>query len=63
MAEMLAENLVVEEIAHRLRINSGKTSDKTAMDPLSIFQAVLPRVKRLAERRVPLIHLKLMTDF
>lgn len=63
MAEMLAENLVVEEIAHRLRINSGKTPDKTTLDPLSIFQAVLPRVKRLAERRVPLIHLKLMTDF
>jgi dGTP triphosphohydrolase len=64
MAEMLAENLIVEEITHRLRMNRGKTpTDKTAMEPLNIFQAVLPRVKRLAERRIPLIYLKLITDF
>jgi hypothetical protein len=64
MAEMLAENLIVEEIAHRLRMNRGKKpTDKAAMEPLDIFQAVLPRVKRLAERRIPLIHLKLITDF
>lgn len=63
MAEMLAENLIVEEIAHRLRMNRGKTLDKNSLEPLSIFQAVLPRVQWLAERKIPLIHLKLMADF
>jgi hypothetical protein len=63
MTEMLAENLIVEEITHRLRRNNGKTLDKNTMEPLNVFQAVLPRVQRLTERRIPLIHLKLMTYF
>ncbi len=63
MAEMLAENLIVEEITHRLRRNRGKTLDKNTLEPLNVFQAVLPRVQRLTERKIPLIHLKLMTDF
>jgi hypothetical protein len=64
MAEMLAENLIIEEIAHRLRMNRGKApADKTTIEPLKIFQAVVPRVQRLAKRRIPLIHLKLMTEF
>ena len=64
MAELIAENLIIEEIAYRLKMNSGKTpTDKIALEPWSILQAVLPRVKRLTERRIPLIHLKLMMDF
>ena len=59
MAEMLAENLIIEEIAHRMTRTSGKIN----LEPWSIFQEVLPRVKRLAVRRIPLIHLKLITDF
>jgi len=63
MAELIAENLIIEEIAYRLKMNSGKTpTDKTVLEPWSILQEVLPRVKRLTERRVPLIHLKLMMD-
>ena len=59
MAEMLAENLIIEEIAHRMTRTSGKIN----LEPWSIFQEVLPWVKRLTVRRIPLIHLKLMTDF
>ena len=63
MAEMIAENLIIEELAHRLKMNKGKTStNKIALEPWSILQEVLPRVKRLAERRIPIIHLKLMMD-
>ena len=63
MAELIAENLIIKEIAHRLKMNNGKTpTDKIALEPWSIYQALLPRIKRLTERRVPLIHLKLMTD-
>lgn len=63
MAELIAENLIVEEIAHRLKMNKGKHSiDKIILDPLSIFQEIIPRVNRLTERRTPIIHLKLMID-
>jgi hypothetical protein len=62
MAEMIAENLIIEEIAHRLRMNRGKPTSKITLEPWSILQAVLPRLKRLTERRTPLIHLKLTTD-
>ena len=63
MADLLAENLIIEEIAFRLKMNGGKTpKDKTMLDPWFILQEVSPRVKSLAERKAPLIHLKLMTD-
>jgi hypothetical protein len=63
MAELIAENMIIEEIAYRLKMNKGKApTDKTVLDPWSIFQEVSPRVKSLAERKTPLIHLKLMTD-
>jgi hypothetical protein len=63
MAELIAENLIIEDIAHRLRMNSGKRSTgKIALEPWNILQEVLPQVKRLTERRVPIIHLKLMMD-
>lgn len=63
MAELIAENLIIEEIAYRLKMNRGKrSSDKIALEPWNILQEVLPRVKRLTERKVPIIHLKLMMD-
>ena len=63
MADLIAENLIIEEIAFRLKMNDGKTpTDKTLLDPLNILQEVSPRVKSLAERKTPLIHLKIMTD-
>jgi hypothetical protein len=63
MAELIAENLIIEQIACRLKMNKGKASDdKISLEPWSILQAVLPQVKRLIAKRNPLIHLKLMTD-
>jgi hypothetical protein len=63
MPELIAENLVIEEIAFRLKMNGGKTpKDKTMLDPWIILQEVSPRVKSLAERKAAIIHLKLMTD-
>jgi hypothetical protein len=63
MPELIAENLIIEELAFRLKMNRGKTpKDKTLLDPWIILQEVSPRVKSLAERKTPLIHLKLMTD-
>jgi hypothetical protein len=63
MTGLIAENLIIEEIAHRLKMKSRKTpTDKIVLEPWSLLQTVLPRIKRLTERRIPLIHLKLMTD-
>jgi hypothetical protein len=63
MADLIAENMIIEEIAYRLKMNKGKTpTDKTVLDPWSILQEVSPRVRSLAERKTPLIHLRLMTD-
>lgn len=64
MADMIAENLIIEEITSRLRMNKGQASEaKTMLDPWSIFQQVAPRIKTLAKRKMPIIHLKLLTDF
>ncbi len=63
MTELIAENLIIEEIGFRLKINGKKKpTEKTLLDSWSIFQEVSPRVKSLAERKTPIIHLKLMTD-
>lgn len=63
MADLIAESLIIEEIAYRLKMNGRKTpTDKATLEPWQILQEVLPRVKRLTERKTPLIHLKLMMD-
>jgi hypothetical protein len=63
MAELIAENLIIEEIAYRLKEDkSGTLKDRVNLEPWHIFQNVSPQVKRLTERKTPLIHLRLMTD-
>lgn len=63
MSELIAENLILEEIAHRIKMNKGKNPmDESILDPWSIFQELIPRVNRLTERSTPIIHLKLMVD-
>lgn len=63
MPELIAENLVVEQIAFTLKMNDGKAAaDNGALEPWQIFRDVLPQVKSLAERKTPLIHMKLMTE-
>jgi len=63
MAELIAENLIIEEMAARMRMNKTKApDDQITLDPWDLFQNVSPQVKRLIDRKTPLIHLKLMTD-
>lgn len=63
MPELIAENLVVEQIAYRLKMNDREApGDKASLEPWQIFRDVLPQVKSLAERKTPLIHMKLMTE-
>jgi hypothetical protein len=63
MPELIAENLVIEQIASRLKRGKRNAStSKTNMKPWQILQAVLPHVNSLAKKKTPLIHMKLMTD-
>jgi hypothetical protein len=63
MPELIAENLVIEQIAYRLKMRKEKApASKTAMKPWEILHAVLPQVNSLAKKKTPLIHMKLMID-
>ena len=63
MINLIAKNMIIEEIALRINMNKGRTqtTDNT-FEPWNIFQAILPRVKSLVKRKTPLIHLRLLTD-
>jgi hypothetical protein len=62
MPELIAENLVIEQIAVRLKPTSSKESDSKTdeLKPWQILQEVLPNVNRLAKKKMPLIHMKVM---
>ena len=62
MAELIAENLIVEDIAYHMRMSKGKMPTDQTLKPWNILQEVSPRIKRLTERRTPIIHLKLLMD-
>jgi hypothetical protein len=59
MAALIAENLIIEEIAARLKMNEENPSENASLDSWDIMQEVLPRIKQITERKTPLIHLKL----
>jgi hypothetical protein len=63
MVELIAENMIIEEITSRLKAKkTNNFLNKTLFDPLSIYQQVAPRIKNLSERKKPIIHLKLLID-
>jgi hypothetical protein len=58
MIEFIAENLIIEEIAKRIR-KSSKNMISIAPDPLSIYNAVSARITRLPKERGPLVYLNI----
>lgn len=63
MPELIAENLVIEQIEHRLNMKTKQWSaSNITIKPWQILHDVLPRVNSLAKRKKPLIHMKLMID-
>ncbi|MBS7635480.1 hypothetical protein KEJ34_08395 [Candidatus Bathyarchaeota archaeon] len=58
MIEPIAENLIVEEIARRIR-KDDKSLIPAALDPLSIYNAVGGRISLLPKERGPLIYLNI----
>ena len=63
MVNLIAENLIIEEIAQRLKANDkNEPTNWTTLNPLEIFQEVVPRINKLTERKIPIIHLRLMID-
>ena len=63
MPELIAENLIIEELTARMRLNKRKAPrDKISLESWDLFQNVSPQVKKLSKRKIPLIRLKIMTD-
>lgn len=61
MAGLIAENLIIEEIARQLTRGSGKKSMKNiGLNPAEILPGVLSKAKTLSDRKTPLIYLKIM---
>ncbi|MBS7653624.1 hypothetical protein KEJ43_00920 [Candidatus Bathyarchaeota archaeon] len=58
MIEPIAENLIVEEIARRIR-KDDKSLIPAALDPLSIYSSVGSRISMLPKERGPLIYLNI----
>ena len=58
MASYIAENLIIEEIARRLR-NSNVDSKNLRLDPLDIYNALSRRVLEIRRERGPLIYLRI----
>ncbi|NIR86155.1 hypothetical protein GWO13_00745 [Candidatus Bathyarchaeota archaeon] len=63
MAEFIAETFIIQEIAQQLNRHSGKTSiDEISLNPAEILQGLLARVKKLTDRKSPVIYLKIKLD-
>jgi hypothetical protein len=58
MVEFIAENLIIEEIAKRIR-KTDKNVIPIAPDPLSIYNAVSARITRLPKEKGPLVYLNI----
>lgn len=56
MAELIAENLIVEEIAKRSR-GMNQDLSPVVLDPLDIFNSLTRRISRLRKEKRPLIYL------
>ncbi len=56
MPEVIAENLIVEEIAKRSR-EISEESKPAMMDPLDIFNSLSQRISKLPQEKRPLIYL------
>jgi len=58
MIEFIAENLIVEEIAKRIR-KTSKDLNIVAIDPLKIYNALSARISRLPKEKGPLVYLNI----
>ena len=56
MARLIAETLIIEEIAHQLNRYGGKT----VLNPAEILQGLITKVETLPNRKSPIIYLKIM---
>lgn len=58
MAEQIAENLIVEEIAKNIpRTDEGR--EMTSLNPLEILNNLTPRISRLSKEKGPLVYLRI----
>lgn len=63
MVPLIAESLIIDEIAHELNRNRGKQSIKTnLLNPAEMVQNLLAKIKTLSKRKIPLIYVKISVD-
>jgi len=63
MVPLIAESLIIDEIAHELNRNRGKKSIKTnLLNPAEMVQNLLAKIKTLSKRKIPLIYVKISVD-
>jgi hypothetical protein len=58
LAQVIAENLIIEEIAKRSRSLEGDVQ-LMMVTPLDIYNSLSPRISRLHEEKGPLVYLKI----
>jgi len=58
MASFIAENLIIEEIARRLR-NARSDSNGFRLDPIDIYNSLSRRINDLPKEKGPLIYLRI----
>ena len=63
MVPLIAESLIIDEIARELNRNRGnKTMNKNLLNPAEMVQNLLAKIKKLSERKTPLIYVKIRVD-
>ena len=61
-ANLLAENLIIKEIADQLNRCGKKNPVRIVVNPTEILHGVYTKVKKLADKKTPLLHLKIIKD-
>lgn len=61
-ANRIAENLITKEIADQLNRCGKKNPVRIVLNPTEILHGVYTKVKKLADKKTPLLHLKIIKD-
>jgi hypothetical protein len=61
-AKLIAKNLIIKEIADQLKRRGKKKTEKRVVNPTEILHGVYNKVKRLANNKTAILHLKISKD-
>jgi hypothetical protein len=61
-AKLIAKNLIIKEIADQLHRMEKKNTVKTDVNPIEILRGAYNEVEKLADKKAPMLHLKIRKD-